>query len=112
MRTIPLLLAAIFTLTLCFSVVPEESFAKSEAKELAPAADKKVAKKAIPENIDINTADKALLVQLPGIGPKTADLIIKFRKENGNFESINDLTKVKGIGDKTMIKLKPYLMKV
>jgi competence protein ComEA len=59
--------------------------------------------------VNINTADKALLTQLPGIGPKTADIILQYRQDNGQFKSIDELTKVKGIGDKSLAKLKPYL---
>jgi len=121
MKTMQLLLAVIFTFTLTLAAVPGDIFAKSETKEVASAVDKKVdaanksvkkSKKEMPKNININTADKTLLTQLPGIGPKTADSIVKYRKENGKFKSINDLTKVKGIGDKTLAKLKPYLAKL
>jgi competence protein ComEA len=62
--------------------------------------------------VNINTADKDLLTQLPGIGPVTADIIIQYRKDNGQFNSIDELTKVKGIGNKTLEKLKPYLYKL
>lgn len=121
MKIMNLLLAAIFTFTLCLPVLPGDVFAKSETKEVSSTVDKKAktakktakkAKSGIPKNIDINKADKELLSQLPGIGPKTADSIIKYRKKNGKFKSINDLTSVKGIGDKTLAKLKPYLKKV
>ena len=78
-------------------------------------AKKKTAKKItrdFPKNVDINRADKELLMQLPGIGPKTAEAILKYRKTNGKFKNIKDLTEVKGIGEKTLTKLKPFLKKI
>ncbi len=105
MKIMNLLLAAIFTLSLCLPMIAENVYAKSDIN----AGSSEVA---IPQDININTADKELLTQLPGIGPKTADSIIEYRKTNGKFKSLDDLTGVKGIGGKTLIKLKPYLKKV
>ncbi len=48
--------------------------------------------------IDINRADAAALESLPGIGPKTAQEIIRHREERGRFASVEDLLAVKGIG--------------
>ena len=56
--------------------------------------------------ININTADETLLQQLTGVGPVTAQKIIDYREENGNFKSIEDLKNVSGIGDKTFEKTK------
>ena len=58
------------------------------------------------EIININTAKKQNLVKLPKIGPVTAERIIRFRDDYGPFKSIDDLLKVKGIGPKTLEKLK------
>jgi len=55
-------------------------------------------------SVDINKANKKELETLHGIGVKKAEKIIAFRKENGCFESIEDLAKVKGIGPKTIEK--------
>ena len=60
----------------------------------------------IGSKININTADESLLQDIPGIGPVTADSIIKYREENGSFSSIEDIKNVSGIGDKTFEKLK------
>jgi competence protein ComEA len=46
------------------------------------------------------------LQQLSGIGEKKAADIIKYREENGSFRAIEDLTKVSGIGEKTLENLK------
>ncbi len=50
------------------------------------------------ELIDINTADAKTLEMLPGIGPKTAEAIIRHREQEGPFRCVDDLLSVKGIG--------------
>lgn len=56
--------------------------------------------------ININTADSAALQQLSGVGPSTAEKIIRYRTEEGKFNKIEDLKNVSGIGEKTFEKLK------
>ena len=58
--------------------------------------------------VDINTAGKKELVSLSGIGAKKADSIIEYRKANC-FNTIKELAKVKGIGNKTVEKNKDNL---
>lgn len=53
--------------------------------------------------IDINNADVATLVKhVKGIGAKKAEAIVQYREANGSFKSVDDLAKVKGIGEKTI----------
>lgn len=59
--------------------------------------------------ININKAMEAELTQLPGIGPSKAGAIIQHRSEHGNFQVIDDLKKVTGIGDKTFEQLKDLI---
>jgi len=55
--------------------------------------------------VNINTADAKQLTKLPGIGEKKAKAIVKYREMKGNFTSMSDLEKVKGIGKKLITKL-------
>lgn len=60
--------------------------------------------------ININTADKQTLIEnINGVGEKKAEAIIAYRESNGPFKSIDDLSKVKGISDKTIEKNKAML---
>ncbi|MCK5663663.1 MAG: helix-hairpin-helix domain-containing protein [Thiotrichaceae bacterium] len=56
--------------------------------------------------VNINTADAKALETLTGIGSTKAAAIVTYRTENGKFISVEDLSKVKGIGQKTVDKLK------
>lgn len=59
--------------------------------------------------IDVNRADLGELDLLPGIGPALGQRIIDFRTQHGMFESIDDLTKVSGIGPRTLDRLRPLV---
>ncbi len=59
--------------------------------------------------ININVADSAALQTISGIGPAKAEAIIQFRTENGPFQSIDDLKKISGFGEKTVERLKPLV---
>ena len=59
--------------------------------------------------VSINTADIDELTLVPNIGKVTAENIIAYRNQNGLFQSIDDLVKVKGIGAKTLEKIRKYL---
>ena len=62
------------------------------------------------ELVNINTAVKQELMALPKIGPVTAERIIRFRDDFGPFQSIDDLVKIKGIGPKTLERLKTRII--
>lgn len=62
-----------------------------------------------PKYIFLNQADKEEFKKLPGIGPVKAERIVQYRTSNGEFSSIDELTAVKGIGKKTIEKLRPFL---
>ncbi len=59
--------------------------------------------------VDINRADAAAWCALPGIGAKKAAAILEERRRGGRFRSIQDLTRVRGIGPATVARLRPWL---
>lgn len=59
-----------------------------------------------PHKVNINQATAKELAELPGIGMKKAEAIIVHRNEQGKFESVDDLKKVKGIGSAIFEKIK------
>lgn len=61
------------------------------------------------ELININTASEDLLCEIHGIGEKLAGRIVEYRETNGPFVRIEDLMNVKGIGEATLEKMKPYI---
>ena len=61
------------------------------------------------QQIDLNSASREQLMQVKGIGPALADRIVEFRKEHGPFRRVEDILKVRGVGEKSLAKLKPYL---
>jgi competence protein ComEA len=59
--------------------------------------------------LNLNTATKDELVALPGIGPAKAQAIVDYRNQHGPFKSIDEIRKVKGIGEKLFLQIKPEL---
>jgi len=59
-----------------------------------------------PQKVNLNRAEAWLLQALPGIGETRAQAIIDYRQQNGQFDNINELTKVEGIGTATYEKIK------
>lgn len=55
-----------------------------------------------PAKVNINTADESALQTVSGIGPSTAKKIVADRTKNGPFSSVDDLTRVSGIGEKKL----------
>ena len=62
-----------------------------------------------PELLNINTASAEELQTLPNIGESTAQRIINYRTQHGNFANVDALQNVRGIGAKTLEKLKPFV---
>lgn len=59
--------------------------------------------------VNINKADSTELDSLPGVGPSTAEKIISYREQNGEFGSIEEIKNVTGIGDKKYEQLKDFI---
>ena len=60
--------------------------------------------------IDVNTADASELERLPGVGPALARRIVEDREARGAFHSLEDLSRVRGIGSKTYEQLKDHIV--
>ena len=61
------------------------------------------------EKIDPNFADAVELRRLPGVGPAKAAAIVRYRRDNGPFRSLEDLERVRGLGRATVESLAPHL---
>lgn len=79
----------------------------SAAEKAAKAAPEKPV---LSGKININSATVEQLEMLPRIGTKTAQSIIEYRTQNGPFKKVEDLTNVKGIGEKTLEELKSFII--
>ena len=56
--------------------------------------------------VNLNTASATDLEALPGIGAKTAARIVEYRQKNGPFKKVEELMNVRGVGEKSFLKLK------
>ena len=81
--------------------------AATQPKTAKAKATKTVVGIATPVNL--NTASAAQLDALPGVGTSTAQRIVEYRQKNGPFKKIEELMNVKGIGEKSFLKLKPLI---
>ena len=75
-----------------------------------PAKERKAPPNANVSIVNINTASEAQLAELPGIGPSIAERIVRHRQKTGPFKMPEDLKQVKGVGDKTFMKIKHLIV--
>jgi competence protein ComEA len=83
-------------------IVPTAVAAQAKAAKPKPAA-------SAAGPVNLNTATAADLQALPGVGAATARLIIEHRQKNGGFKKVEELMNIKGIGEKSFLKLKPMV---
>lgn len=82
-----------------------ESHSVSALPESLPGA----SQMALGRKIDLNTATAADLEAMPGIGPKMAERIVQDRSDKGPYVSLESLMRVKGIKEKKLAQMRPYL---
>jgi competence protein ComEA len=86
--------------------IAQPSIASPQAAKSAGAAR---AKATAASPVNLNSASAPQLQTLPGVGPSTAQRIVEYRQKNGSFKKIEELMNVKGIGEKSFLKLKPLI---
>ena len=95
------------------SVVALSALALAQMTDVAAAQDKTpprgAAKPAPTAVVNINTASATELEALPGIGAKTAALIVEYRQKNGPFKKVEELMNIRGVGEKNFLKLKSQI---
>ena len=62
--------------------------------------------------VDLNSATKEELMELPGVGPKMAEAMMQYREENKGFSSEKDLMNISGIGEKRYKRIEPFIKKI
>lgn len=83
--------------------------ASDEKMQVSGKTSENSGKNPVPDKkIDLNTDNVNALVSVPGIGEKTAEAIINYRKQNGDFKNLKEMINVKGIGEKKYEKFKNY----
>jgi competence protein ComEA len=94
------MLWSLVALVACLSIQASAQGApsKSESHQARPTA-----------LVNLNSATASQLQELPGIGAKTAERIIEYRQKKGPFKKIEELMNVKGIGEKSFLKLRPQI---
>lgn len=60
--------------------------------------------------VDLNRADAKMLESLPGIGAVLAQRVLEYRASVGQFHAVEELLAVKGIGPKTLERIRPFVM--
>ena len=96
---IRMLTAFVLALGLVVSAAAQDAPRSSASRAAAPAG----------APINLNTASAAQLETLPGVGKSTAERIVEYRQKNNGFKKVEDLMNVRGIGEKSFLKLKALI---
>jgi len=99
MKAVRILVAVV--VVLAFAITPVF------AQDAQPAQPKKPK---IEGKLNINTATAEQIDMLPGMSKKKAQAVVDYRTANGKFKTVDDLMKVQGIKQKTVDKIKDYII--
>ena len=88
----------------------ESAIRQTETDPLVQRPERLPDNAAIAVRVDLNQSSVKELQALPGIGPVLAERIHRYRRDNGNFTSIEEITEVRGIGAKRFARLRPYIV--
>ena len=108
MRALFMLLAIVAMAAIPVAAAAQQAAPPAKSTSARPAKPAKAAGSSTAV-VNINTATQAQLESLPGLGAKAAERILEYRQKNGQFKKVEDLMNVKGIGEKSFLKLKPRL---
>jgi competence protein ComEA len=95
-------LALALLLVLCAAALAPTMAAQTDSKANSASA-------APARQVDLNKASAEELATIPGIGVALAQRIVEFREKEGAFRRVEDLMKVKGIGEKSFQKMQPHV---
>jgi competence protein ComEA len=108
MNKMTTVVAMLLSLMVVFSFSPAMAASKDNKQQVAMEE----SKAQVSAKVNINTADVEELATIPGIGPKTAEAIVAYRNDNGQFKKVDDLIDVKGIGEKKLEQIRPYVQNI
>lgn len=97
-------------LAICGALLVTTAAPARAQEPAAPAPQPPAATVAKATAINLNTATLEQLETLPGVGRKVAERILEYRTKSGSFKKIEELMNVKGIGEKSFLKLKPLVV--
>ena len=103
------LFGAVFLLTLGGLYVYQVKFRPQRQGFIEEVKQQAEPPRAASYRVNLNDAGVDEIASLPGIGPKRAEEIVKFRVQLGGFRNLDQLLNVPGIGPKTLENLRPYI---
>lgn len=92
------------------SAAPAAPHASGAAEAATPPPAAPAAEQSGGKQVVLNEATTEELQTLPGVGPKRAEAILSLRQRLGRFKRVEDLLRVKGIGNASLRRLKPLVV--